>query len=577
MKEQKALRMSKMLIKTFREAPADADLRSHALMMRAGLIKQLASGIYSYMPMLYRTLRKIEQIMREEMDAIDCQEMNMPVTHSADLWKESGRFQADIAEMMKFQDRNGRDMVLAMTHEEVITDIIRNFVDSYKQLPQYMYHMQTKFRDERRARGGLIRVREFVMKDAYSFNTDEAGLDAFYTDISEAYFNIYRRAGLPQVVRVAGDNGVMGGKESHEYMYVTPIGEDRLVICPDCGYAANMEVAVQHKTIINEDQDMASLEEVATPDAKEIAVLSELLDIKHDQTIKTLIYKIEDEIVLISLRGDMMLNEVKLAGALKTAKFRPATTDEALAVGLIPGFVSPIGQQNIKVIVDDGLVECRNMIAGANKEGYHVLNVNYGRDYEADLIADVIEVQEDSLCAMCQAPLEITRGVEVGNIFKLGTRYSESLQAYYSDDKGERHPIIMGSYGIGVGRLAACAVEEYNDENGIIWPMNIAPYHVVVVPMGKEGEEVFEVAEKIADDLAKQGIETLFDDRKLRNGVKFNDLDLIGIPLRIVIGKRTLAEGKAEIKWRNNAEAELIPLEAVCAWAKENIKFDVTL
>ena len=420
-------------------------------------------------------------------------------------------------------------------------------------------------------------MREFVMKDAYSFNTDEAGLDAFYTDISEAYFNIYRRAGLPQVVRVAGDNGVMGGKESHEYMYVTPIGEDRLVICPDCGYAANMEVAVQHKTIINEGQDMANLEEVATPDAKEIAVLSEFLDIKHDQTIKTLIYKIEDEIVLISLRGDMMLNEVKLAGALKTAKFRPATTDEALAVGLIPGFVSPIGQQNIKVIVDDGLVECRNMIAGANKEGYHVLNVNYGRDYEADLIADVIEVQEDSLCAMCQAPLEITRGVEVGNIFKLGTRYSESLQAYYSDDKGERHPIIMGSYGIGVGRLAACAVEEYNDENGIIWPMNIAPYHVVVVPMGKEGEEVFEVAEKIADDLAKQGIETLFDDRKLRNGVKFNDLDLIGIPLRIVIGKRTLAEGKAEIKWRNNAEAELIPLEAVCAWAKENIKFDVTL
>ena len=436
MKEQKALRMSKMLIKTFREAPADADLRSHALMMRAGLIKQLASGIYSYMPMLYRTLRKIEQIMREEMDAIDCQEMNMPVTHSADLWKESGRFQADIAEMMKFQDRNGRDMVLAMTHEEVITDIIRNFVDSYKQLPQYMYHMQTKFRDERRARGGLIRVREFVMKDAYSFNTDEAGLDAFYTDISEAYFNIYRRAGLPQVVRVAGDNGVMGGKESHEYMYVTPIGEDRLVICPECGYAANMEVAVQHKTIINEGQDMANLEEVATPDAKEIAVLSEFLDIKHDQTIKTLIYKIEDEIVLISLRGDMMLNEVKLAGALKTAKFRPATTEEALAVGLIPGFVSPIGQQNIKVIVDDGLVECRNMIAGANKEGYHVLNVNYGRDYEADLIADVIEVQEDSLCSICQSPLEITRGVEVGNIFKLGTRYSESLQAYYSDDKG---------------------------------------------------------------------------------------------------------------------------------------------
>ena len=576
-KKNKAKHMSQMLIKTLREAPADAELASHALLVRAGMMKQLASGIYSYMPMLYRTLRKVEQILREEMDSINGQELNMPVAHSADLWKESGRYQADISEMLKFKDRNNRDMVLAMTHEEVVTDIVRSMVGSYKQLPIMLYHIQTKFRDEPRARGGLIRVREFVMKDAYSFHTNKEDLDQYYEQVAEAYFNIYNRAGLDDVVKVAGDSGMMGGNESHEYMFVTESGEDRLVICRSCGYAANMEVATQQKQLVNEKDKLQEMQEVHTPNAKEIAQVAEFLGVNANQTIKTLIYKVEDELVLIALRGDMHLNDKKLAFALKTDKFRPAKLNEVAEAGLVAGYVSPVGIKGFKVIADDVLTKEMNLVAGANKVDYHLKNVNLGRDFTADIVTDIVEVKEGALCSECGHTVEHSRGIEVGNIFKLGTKYTEAFNATFADADGSKFPIIMGCYGIGVGRLAASVVEKFHDDNGIIWPVNIAPYHVVVVPIGKQVDEAFTTAENLANELAAAGIETLFDDRKLRNGVKFKDIDLIGIPLRIVIGKKSLANNEVEVKWRNSEDKQMIAVNEVKDWAIDKLKFDVTL
>ncbi len=575
-KRKKPQKMSKMLIKTLREAPAEAELVSHALLIRAGLMKQVASGIYSYMPILYRVLRKIEQILREEMDAIDGQELNMPVAHSADLWKESGRYQANIAEMLKFKDRNNRDMVLAMTHEEVVTDIVRSMVDSYKQLPFMLYHIQTKFRDEPRARGGLIRVREFVMKDGYSFHPDINDLDVYYQRVAQAYFNIYRRSGLDDVVKVAGDSGMMGGSESHEYMFVTDSGEDRLVICRACGYAANMEVAIQDKQVVNKAAPQ-DIEKVYTPNAKEINSVAEFLAVESSKLLKTLIYKCQDEIILLALRGDMHLNEKKLAFVLKTDKFRPATEDEIREAGLVAGFVSPVGAVKIKIIADDVITEEKNLVAGANEVDYHLKNVNYGRDFEADIVADIVEVQEGALCSSCSQQVEHARGIEVGNIFKLGTKYSEAFNANYSDAEGKVYPLTMGCYGIGVGRLAASVIEKFHDENGIIWPVNIAPYHVVIVPIGKKEDEAYQVAEELAADLAGEGIETLFDDRKIRNGVKFKDIDLLGIPLRIVIGKKGLINKQVEVKWRQSEEKQMISLEDIKDWVLENLSFDVSL
>lgn len=577
MRDIKVKNMSSLLIKTLREAPADAELASHELLVRAGMMKQLASGLYSYMPLLYRVLRKIEQIMREEMDAIDGQEINMPVVHSADLWKESGRYFDDVGEMLKFTDRKDREMVLAMTHEEIVTDIVRTSVDSYKQLPFMLYHIQTKFRDEARSRGGLIRVREFVMKDGYSFHSNQKDLDEYYKRATEAYKNIYTRSGLEDAVMVTGDSGMMGGNESHEFMHVTPFGEDSLAICKECDYAANMEVATQEKEMVNPGAELGALEEIHTPNCKEIEELADSLNIETKETLKTLIYKYEDEIILISLRGDTHLNENKLAKLLQSEKFRPATEDEIEQAGLIAGFVSPLNVKKYQIIIDDACLKARNLVAGANKKDYHVKNVNYERDFTADKIGDIIDMQEGAKCIECGGEIEITRGIEIGNIFKLGTRYSESMGAYFTDSEGNNKPLIMGCYGIGVGRLAASVVEKYHDDNGIIWPVNIAPYHVVVLPIGREDSEAFKVAREIAEDLAKSGIEVLFDDRDLRTGVKFNDLDLIGIPLRIVIGNRSVKNNQVEIKWRNEEEPFNIEIGKAVEWIKENVQFDVCL
>ncbi len=578
-KQKQYKRMSEMFIKTLREAPAEAELVSHQLMIRAGLIKQLASGIYSYLPLFYRVLRKIEEILRQEMDAIGGQEINMPVVHSADLWKESGRYQQNIDEMLKFRDRREREMLLAMTHEEVVTDIVRFYVDSYKQLPFMLYQIQTKFRDEARSRGGLIRVREFVMKDGYSFHRDNKSMEEYYPRVVEAYKRIYTRAGLEDALMVEGDSGMMGGDISHEFMHETEVGEDSLAVCSACHYAANSEVANaykgQHLSKEERDKLMLPLEDVFTPDSTEVAAVASFLSVAEDQILKTLVYIAEDKPILLVMRGDLNLNETKLAKVLRTDKFRPANAEELETYNLIGGFVSPCGKK-LPVIADDSVLTMVNMICGGDKLDYHRRNVNLDRDFKFDKVADITAVTDGSLCPLCHAPLRLTRGIEIGNIFNLGTKYSEAMGAVFADIDGTSKPFIMGCYGIGVGRMAASVVEKHHDDKGIIWPVNIAPYHIVVMPIGKEGSPAFEAAVNLANDLA-QHFEVLLDDRDLRNGVKFNDLDLLGFPMRIVIGPKGLESGEAELKWRRDSSSFNLPLNEVVNYCLNEMHFDVTL
>lgn len=563
------MRMSKLFGRTLREAPADAELISHQLMVRAGMMKKLASGLYTYMPLLWRTLRKIEQIIREEMDAIDGQEINMPVVHPASIWQESGRYQDVGPELVRFKDRGGRDMVLGMTHEEVITAVVRSEVESYRQLPLMVYQLQTKFRDEPRPRGGLIRVREFVMKDAYSFHTNWEDFDRYYERMANAYHRIFERAGL-DVVMVESDTGMMGGRGAHEFMCVTESGEDTLILCPECGYAANLEVARKVKQAVNQDQDLRPIAEVATPNQKEIGQVAAFLGVKPEETMKTMIYISKGEIVLVAIRGDMQINERKLKNALRDEDLRLATEEEARSANLTPGYVSPVGIKGIKIVADDALATSRNLVAGANKEGYHLRNVNLGRDFEADIVRDIAAVEEGDICVNCSSTVSIVRGIEVGNIFKLGTKYSGSMGATYLDENGQQQIMIMGSYGIGVGRLAASIVEQHHDSDGIIWPINVAPYHAIVIPIGED--EIHSMSEDIAQQLDLQGVEVLIDDRDSRPGVKFKDADLIGIPVRIVISKRSLKENAAEVKLRHESEGRMIPISELVSWVAEYVK-----
>jgi len=565
--------MSKLFFQTLREVPADADVASHRLMLRAGLVRQVAAGIFDFLPLGLRTKHKIEQILREEMDAIDGQEVSLPVVQPAELWQRTGRWQAIGDELARLKDRNGRDMVLGMTHEEVITEMAGGVINSYRQLPQMLYQIQTKFRDEPRSRGGLIRVREFTMKDAYSFHTDFADLDAYYPDVYQAYFNIFRRAGL-QVIAVESDTGMMGGTMAHEFMALTPIGEDTLLLCDGCHYAANREIA----TFVKEAapaEDALALEEVETPHVNTIEALAEFLGVPESRTAKAIFQvaemnsengKSREQFVFVVVRGDMELNETKLTNAIGARRLRPATTDEIKAVGAEPGYGSPVGIDHSKVllVVDDLIPQSSNLVAGANKEGWHYKNVNYGRDYTADLVLDVVAAAEGHGCPVCGEPLKAVRGVEVGNIFKLGTKYSEAMDAVYLDEKGEGIPMVMGCYGIGSGRLIASVIENNNDENGIIWPVSIAPYevHLVSLATPKQPEIVAKVEEVYAA-LQAAGIEVLFDDRDERAGVKFNDADLLGLPLRLTMGKRGVENGIVEMKNRRTGEGSELALDAV--------------
>ncbi len=575
------MRMSSLLSQTLREAPSDAEITSHQLLIRAGYIRQLAAGIFTTMPLAKRSLTKIENIMRDEMDKIGGQEMSMPVVHPAEIWKATGRWEKVGPEMGRFQDRNGRDMVLAMTHEEAVVDIIKDEIQSYRQLPMLIYHIQTKWRDDPRPRAGLIRVREFTMKDSYSLDRDWAGLDLQYANHYRAYFNIFGRCKLP-VIAVESDVGMMGGNMAHEYMYLTQVGEDTLLICDKCGYSANRQIAELQKEKAAEEKPK-KLKKVATPDAKTIIDLAELLEIQEKKTAKAvfMMAAIQDQegekekLVFAIVRGDMDLNETKLLNAIGAKQLRPAEESEIAASDAVPGYASPVGLKNILVIVDDLIPESPNLVAGANEEGFHFMNVNYGRDFVADVVTDIVAARDGDACPKCGSPMKAVRGVEVGNIFKLGTWYSEAVGATFQDAEGIEKPVVMGSYGIGSGRLLASVAEEYNDKYGLIMPITIAPYEVHLVELigGKgESEKVHRTSEKLYQDLLQAGVEVLFDDRDESPGVKFNDADLIGIPLRLTVGHRALQEGGIETKIRHETGKKMIPLDKAVEKVKEIIQ-----
>ena len=549
------MRMSQVFSRTLREAPSAADSKGYELLLRAGFIQQLGAGIFSLLPLGLLSIRKIEHIIRSEMNAIGGQELLMPVVNPADIWKETGRFYSIDKEMGRFQDRVGRDMVLAMTHEECVTDIARFEIDSYKRLPQLVYQLQTKWRDDPRPRAGLIRVREFTMKDSYSFDRDYEGLLRQYKAHYSSYFRIFSRCSLP-VIAVGSDSGMMGGKVAHEYMYLSPIGEDTIIMCPSCGYTANRQVAVFKKT--HRKEAMLPLQEVSTPECKTIEELARYLNIDETQTAKALFMigtfidpTSGDEtqrLIIGVIRGDLEIEENKLQNAAKANAMRPAHIEEIQAKKMEPGYGSPIGASaDVMVIVDDSVANASNLVAGANRAGYHLLNTNFGRDYDGQ-VADIASAAAGYPCPECGTPLNQSKGIEVGNIFQLGTRYSESMGCLYQDEDGQRKPVIMGSYGIGVGRLLACLAEEYHDDSGLMLPISVAPYQVHLVSLLKEPH----IADKLYTDLQKAGVEVLYDERKESAGVKFADADLLGIPIRLTLGNRSLQSGNIEAKIRSN-------------------------
>ena len=568
------MRMSRMFSKTLREAPNGADTKGYEYLLRAGYIRQMGAGIFSLLPLGFRATEKIKAIIRSEMEAIGAEEMEMPVVNPADIWKETGRYYSIDKEMSRFKDRNNRDMVLAMTHEEAVTDIARGEVDSYKRLPRLVYQMQTKWRDDPRPRAGLIRVREFTMLDSYSFDRDVEGLDKVYRDHYRAYFRIFSRCGLPSIA-VGADSGMMGGKISHEYMYLSPIGEDTIIYCPECGYTANRQIAKFRKEYFPEE--MKAIEKKATPEAKTIEALAEYLGIDPRKTAKCVFMvgsfindkngEEEDKLIVALVRGDLEVEESKLSNAARANSLRPAHEEEIMACGMVPGYASPIGAKgNFICIVDETVANSNNLVAGANEAGFHYLNTNFGRDYTGT-VADIASARDGFACPVCGKPLKASKGVEIGNIFQLGTRYSEAMNCTYQDENGKQVPVVMGSYGIGVGRLLACLAEEYNDEGGLKLPVSVAPYQVHLVSLVKETE----IADKIYDDLQKAGIEVLYDDRKETAGVKFADADLIGIPLRITLGNRSLKEGKVEVKIRKTGETTSFLLEDIAEEIKTEI------
>ena len=569
------MRMSRMLMPTLKEVPSDAEITSHQLMLRAGMIRKMASGIYNQLPMGIRVFRKVEDIIREEMNAKGAQEISCALLVPAELWQESGRWDVMGPEMFRLKDRNGRDYCLGPTHEETFTHIVRNEITSYKQLPLNLYQIETKFRDERRPRFGVMRTRNFTMKDAYSFDADQEGLDKSYDDMFDAYTRIFARCELDNSP-VQADSGAMGGSASAEFMVKSEVGEDEIVFCSGCDYAANIEKAtsVNHEASTEEMKEMSEIE---TPNVHTIEELQDFFKMDAGQFAKTLIYYADGKTVAVVVRGDRDVNETKVANAIGGAvEFELASEDTIKAVtGAEVGFAGPIGIKADYLFIDQEVVDQRNVIVGANKTGYHIQNANFGRDFEGQ-VGDFRNVQEGDKCPKCGQPLEIMRGVEVGHIFKLGTKYSESMGATFLDQNGKSQPIIMGCYGIGVERTVAAVIEQHHDENGIIWPLAIAPYHVVVVPVNVKKEEHLENAEKIYKELEAAGVEVLLDDRNERAGFKFKDSDLLGIPMRITVGK-DIVDGKVEFKLRKEADKEIISVDEVldrvkAEFTKNNVK-----
>ncbi len=564
-----AARYSRMFIPTLKEAPTDAQVASHKLLVRAGFIRQLGAGIYDYLPLARRSLAKIERIVREEMDAIGGQEFHLPALHPAEIWKESGRWDVMGDNMFRLKDRKGADYCLGMTHEEIFTAIARDELRSYRQLPQVWYQIQSKFRDEPRPKSGLLRVRQFTMKDAYSFDVDRAGLDKSYEDQRQAYEKIFSRCGL-QFVAVQAHSGSMGGSESSEFMVRTDAGEDLVAACPKCRYAANTETATSRLPAESDQPGPAELEKFATPGVVTIEALQrQPYGVGAKRQLKTLVYVADGELVVAVVRGDQDLNEAKLQTATGAADVRPAHPEEIPALmGAHAGSLGAVRLTKAPVFVDPSVADRKNMVTGANEDGFHVKGVDVARDLLGHgKLADLRTVKAGEGCPKCDGALEVYKALEIGHIFKLGTKYSESLKATVLDPEGKAVPIVMGSYGIGVERILAAAIELHHDAAGIRWPLAIAPFHATVVTLGPE-PELKAAAEEVVAALGRAGIEVLFDDREERAGVKFKDADLIGIPIRIAIGKRGLAEGKAEFKLRDQQDAELVPLADVAPRAR---------
>jgi len=627
------MRMSELFGQTLREAPSNVEVEGHKLLLRAAYVRQAGAGIFTWLPLGWRVVQKVCAILREEMEAIGAQEMALPVVNPAEIWRATGRWYSVGSELTRFRDRNDRDLVLSMTHEEAVAQAVAGEISSYRQLPCLIYHIQTKWRDDPRPRAGLIRVREFTMKDSYSLDVDEAGLDQQYRRHYDAYHRIFSRCGIESVA-VESDVGMMGGKQAHEFMYLTPIGEDTILMCSSCEFRANRQIARfqrTHPADVSDSEPPGEVQEVHTPGARTIEELAQFLGIPQSRTAK-MVFMIADpaddfsretgdapegypaagevssdqassslgrgdagstrqgdsqrgpsddghspgidpasgkranRLIAAIIRGDLQVNETKLAQAGGAGELRPALEDEIRAAGGVPGYATPSDlSDNVTVIADESVPMTPNLVSGANKEDYHRLNMNYGRDFTADVVADIASASEGDLCPDCGAPLDEHRAVEVGNIFKLGTFYSESLGCYFLDANGERRPVIMGSYGIGVGRLVASIAEEHRDEAGLAWPASVAPYSAHLVAL-KGGEQE---AEALYRELTEAGIECLYDDRQESPGTKFMDADLIGIPIRITVSKKRVAEGTVEIKPRRASEPEVIPRERAAERIRE--------
>jgi prolyl-tRNA synthetase len=563
------MRWSSLFIPTLREDPADAEVTSHRLLVRAGYIRQLTAGVYSLLPLAQRVRLKVIQIIREEMNRIGGQEFVLPAIHPAEVWKESGRWEVMGDNMFRLKDRKGADMALGMTHEEVFTTIARNALNSYRQLPQVWYQIQVKFRDEARPKSGLLRVREFTMKDAYSFDVDRAGLDKSFQDQYDAYCRIFTRCGL-KYTAVEASSGAMGGSQSTEFMVRTNAGEDNIVVCEKCGYAANVEKATSKLASVDDEGGPAAPEEFPTPGVRTIDDLTTFPGgASAERQIKTLVYVLDDQIALVLMRGDHELNETKLMDASGAINARPAQPEEIReALGASAGSLGAVGvtpashPKIAEIIADDALRGRRNMTTGANKDDHHLRGVSADRDITVDKWASLRAVKAGEVCSKCDGKLDVFKAVEVGHIFKLGTKYSESMGARVLLADGAEAPIVMGSYGIGVERAIAGVVELYNDEAGITWPVSVAPFHVVVTPVNIKDATLLAAAERIYDDLRSAGIEALLDDRDERAGVKFNDADLIGVPFRITVGKK-IKEGKVELFTRASRQSEDVSVDSV--------------
>jgi prolyl-tRNA synthetase len=567
------MRYSEMFLPTGREVPSDAEVISHQLMIRAGMIRKLTSGIYSYLPLGYRVIRKLEQIIREEMDKAGAQEVHLSMVQPAELWEESGRWTHYGKELLRFRDRHDHEYCLGPTHEEVITSLVRNEIKTYRQLPRNLYQIQTKFRDEVRPRFGVMRSREFGMKDAYSFDVDEEGAEKSYEKMFAAYNNIFRRCGL-QFRSVEADSGSIGGKYSHEFMVMAESGEDAIVFCEKCSYAANLEkaeVACPEKKLIFEE-DFLPLENVNTPEVRTIEEVSAFLKVNPQDIVKTLIFNADGKPYAVLIGGDQEVNEIKVKNYLGASELELASDELIMqATGAPRGFAGPVNIK-IPILIDYSVIDMINFVTGANKENYHIKNVNIGRDFKVDAFADFRVITDKDKCPRCGGSIKFARGIEVGHVFKLGTKYSKAMKAVYLDKDGQEKIMIMGCYGIGIGRTIAAGIEQNYDENGIVWPMPLAPYHVIITPVNVNEKDIMDVAENLYNSIKALGIDVIFDDRDERAGVKFKDAELIGIPLRVTVGQKNLSQGNVELKIRKTGENKLYSLQEIVQKIKQIIE-----